>query len=179
MESNHETQTPTPPLDDARGCPTQRYWMTPLALLVVLAVVFTVRAFRQNSNVEQPPAEQTTNDAVGTTKLPTPPPRGETVSLEVDFGNGIVRACLALPWRAGMTVSDVLDAAAKFRPGLRFDRQGEGESAFLQSIEGIAGEGQAGRNWIYYVKNARGQRGIGVHELKSGDAVLWKYEPYE
>jgi hypothetical protein len=106
---------------------------------------------------------------------PAPRPDGETVSLAIDFGNGARREFAALPHRAGMTIGDLLRAAEQFRPALAFTHQGDGEMAFLTSLEGVANEGGDGRYWIYSVDGATGTVSYEQQALEPGSAVLWEF----
>jgi hypothetical protein len=117
----------------------------------------------------------TTTPAVATDWTPAPRPTGETVSLAIDFGNGARREIAALPYRAGMTIGDLLRAAQEFRPAIAFAHQGEGEMAFLTSLEGVANEGGDGRYWIYSVDGATGTVSYEKQALEPGAAVLWEF----
>ena len=101
------------------------------------------------------------------------------MSLEIDFGNGAHRQFHKLPWHAGMTVADLMEIAARYRPGLQVACRGANDSRLLTAIDGISGEGQGGRNWIFYLGKTRSPQGMSRQDLKPGDTVLWKYEPYE
>ena len=180
MESvDVERRTP-PEAGSACGCPIQGGWVI-VALGVVLAGVLAVQVFRPDEIVVESPIRPPAGDpaAAESTQAPATPPRGETVSLAIDFGNGVTRGFAALAWREDMTVANLTEEAARFKPGMRFTRRGEGDSAFLTAIDGIASEGRGGRNWIFYVGKTRGKLGFGAHRLNPGDDVLWKYEPYE
>ncbi|MBN1852764.1 MAG: DUF4430 domain-containing protein [Pirellulales bacterium] len=171
---------------DVCGCPAQRSWLLPLALLVVLACVLIVRYFLTNalpandvqvdSQRREPPGM---NNASAPAQFPANPPDGKTVSLEIDFGNGATRKFHTLPWHDGMTVMDLMESAAAYRPGLRFSSRGAGESAYLTAIDGITNENHGGRNWIFYLRDTPSPQGMGRQRLEPGDAILWKYEPYE
>lgn len=106
---------------------------------------------------------------------PSPRPEGPTVSLTIDFGNGVERRYAALPWREGMTVLDAMRAAAEFRPGLTFAYRGEGESAFLTAIDGTANAGADGGNWVYEINDEKASESMGLATLEPADAVLWRY----
>ena len=107
---------------------------------------------------------------------PTPIPDGDTVSLEIHFGNGARRSFDALPWRQGMTVADLMRLARDFRPSIRYEQRGKDAEAFLESLEGVEGGGDGQRNWLYRVNGELGDKSFGVFELNPGDEVTWSFE---
>ena len=143
--------------------------MFPLLLLVVLLValgaVLLNRFFVAGGDTSTTDAEWT----------PAARPTGETVRLEIDFGNGASREFAALPWQPEMTVGDVMETARDFRPAIRFTQQGEGESGFLTSLEGVANEGSGERNWRFSVNDRIGETSFCVAPVAAGDQVLWEF----
>jgi hypothetical protein len=106
---------------------------------------------------------------------PADMPQGETVALVIDFGNGARREFDALPWQAEMTVGDLLRAAGRFRPPVRFTQQGAGATAFLTSLEGVKNETGDGRYWLYQISDRRGDVAFDLATLSPGDRVTWRY----
>ncbi len=104
-----------------------------------------------------------------------PAAAGETVALEIDFGNGARREFAALPYRDGMTVGDALLLARDFGPSLAFTHQGEGELSFLTSLDGVANQGPGGRFWLYQVDGQRADVSYEVQPLSAGQRVLWQF----
>jgi hypothetical protein len=100
---------------------------------------------------------------------------GETVALEIDFGNGARREYAALPHRDGMTVGDALRLARDFGPSLAFTHQGEGELSFLTSFDGVANQGPGGRFWLYQIDGERADVSYEVQPLAAGQRVLWQF----
>jgi hypothetical protein len=148
--------------------PTRRWWLFPLLLLFVLLGVMALRNGRLGTAVENVRNED------GSTSVPSAAVTGQSVSLAVDFGNGAVRRFAALPWRRGMTVLDLLERAAAYRPGLSFRKIGSGEKAFVTHIDKMASNEKEGQYWQFWVNDQHGDRSCGVYELNSGDRVLWK-----
>lgn len=110
----------------------------------------------------------------------TPPATaGETVALEIDFGNGARREYAALPYHDGMTVGDAMRLARDFRPGLPFTHQGEGELSFLTSLDGVANQGVGGRFWLYQIDGERADVSYEVKPLRAGQRVLWQFKEPE
>ncbi|MEQ8208858.1 MAG: DUF4430 domain-containing protein [Lacipirellulaceae bacterium] len=148
------------------------WWMYPLVLVGALAIVGLL-AERAN----RPPMPEGTSLAEWTPLEPADnKPVAETVKLTIDFGNGATRSFEKLPWNEGMTVADLMQAAKEFRPGIRYEAKGEGKTAFLDSLEGVAGGGVNERNWLYRVNGEHAKKSYGVFELQPGDEVLWIYE---
>lgn len=143
-------------------------WRFPALLLLVLVAVAII-AFSQRPPVEI--AHSTTSDSW----TPAPLPTGETVQLVIDFGNGATREFNALPWSPNMTVADVLKTAQSFRPAIRFTQQGDGESGFLTSLEGVENEGDQQRNWRFLVDGDLGKTSFCIAQVESGSSVLWEY----
>jgi hypothetical protein len=142
--------------------------MLPIVLLIAAATVGAVlAAVRQRSRDEAPP---TKGDLAG---------GAATVSLVIDFGNGVRREFAALPSREGMTVGDVLRLARESRPPIEYATKGEGEMTFLTALEGVANEGGDGRNWLYSVDGVAGQVSFEVHPAPPGSAVLWEFRGRE
>lgn len=96
-----------------------------------------------------------------------------TVSLTVDYGDGVEKKFTALAWKEGLTVLDALSAAAKHPRGVKIDRRGNGELAFVTAIDDVKNDG--GKNWLYFVNEKAADRSCGIYALKSGDAVVWKF----
>jgi hypothetical protein len=111
--------------------------------------------------------------------LPSARPSGQTVALTIDFGNGAKREFSALPWRNGMTVADLMEAAHHFRPPITYTQKGIGAQAFLTSLEGVAHQTSQGNFWFYEINGKRGIRSFGIQPLLSSDRVLWIFGPQE
>lgn len=99
------------------------------------------------------------------------------VSLVVDFGNGSTindQANLELP----ATVLGLLEAV-KSDSGLEFEHSGSGETAFIKSINGVANEGNGGKNWTFRINGKLGDCSCGVANINEGDEVLWTLGDYK
>lgn len=101
-------------------------------------------------------------------------------SLTINFGEGEKSEIKAeVTSREALTVLDLLVAASQ-QEDFKITYKGKGETAFVESINGVVG-GENGKNWwIYYVNDNLAKRGSGVYQLNPGDSVQWslgKYEP--
>lgn len=72
-----------------------------------------------------------------------------------------------------MTVLDLL-----LKSGVEVVHTGNGESAFIKSIDRIVGGANGEDWWIYYVNGELANQGAGVVELKAGDRVEWRLGKY-
>lgn len=96
-----------------------------------------------------------------------------TVSLTVSYGDGVEKKFTAIPWKEGRTVLDALNAAAKHPRGIKVDRRGNGEFAFVTAIDEVKSDG--GKNWIFFVNDKAADKSCGVYPLQAGDAIVWKF----
>jgi hypothetical protein len=137
---------------DPNACPPcQTWWRLPLLLLLVLAAIlfWHSNGLREAKRAaEDGPAGEVVN-----------PARRETVSFTIDFGNGSRKEIVDVPWHDHMTVADALRGSKE----ISILEKGTGESAFLTTIDDVANEGAAGKNWTYEVNG------------KSADRVLWTF----
>jgi len=170
MESEQPITGGDPP---KRGEHSSGGWMFPALLVVVLAVAVGFAKFG-------PASTSTTNSSsLPSEWSPTARPQGETVGLTIDFGNGSKQLFEALPWRAGLTVEDLMREAARYRPSIHFTQHGKGETGFLQSIDGLKNQGTSGRNWMYEVNDRFAELSFCLQKLEPGDRVLWKFTGQE
>ena len=166
-----ETDDERPAGANADFSPRSNPWTLPLVLVAGAALVGTWLLLSKAAQQPAPSGDRTVESWT-----PAPLPEGETVSLTIDFSNGARREFAALPWKEGLTLGDLMRAARDFRPGIRYTQDGEGEMAFLTSLEGVANEGGAGRYWFYAVDDRRGEVSFEVQPLKAGAKVLWVYK---
>ena len=141
-----------------------------LIALLSLGIVLLVR-----SNDARHPAATGISQAYKETS----PPNGPTVSLGVDFGNGVKREFTGVAWAEGMTVGKLMEAAARMTPPLKYKVRGSGKMTFLISLEGVANGEGAGRYWLYEVNGQLADVSLAVRPLAPGDSVLWAFKPAE
>ena len=112
-----ETPAPSPATADAASPRAGNPWTLPLVLAVGLAaaswLLMTVR-----SDPDAPRAAGAAKESP--VAWASAAVAGETVALEIDFGNGARREYAALPHRDGMSVGDALRLARDFGPSLAF-----------------------------------------------------------
>jgi hypothetical protein len=104
-------------------------------------------------------------------------PKPPTVKLVIDYGDGVEKHFTALPWKEGMTVLDVLEAAAHHPRGIKLVHRSSGETAFLTQIDDLKNEGR-GRNWLYSVNGQQGKKSFGAAAVKAADTILWSFGEY-
>ncbi len=102
----------------------------------------------------------------------------KTVTMVIDYGDGVEKRFKRLTWKQGMTVLDAMNQAKMHRRGIRFESRGKKDTAFLTQIDDLKNEGANGRNWIYRVGGELGDRSFAIHPLEAGDMVLWTFGSY-
>jgi hypothetical protein len=157
------------PGDDPGGNQIHGGWVFPALLAIVLLVLAVIALCNR-----QPGSLRGDTESTGSW-TPSDQPQGSTVALEIDFGNGAKWEFAALPWRAGMTVADLMEAARKFRPGIEFTQQGVGASGLLIAIDGLDSEGSGGRNWRYHVDGRFAEVSFCLEPVEPGMSVLWEF----
>jgi len=105
-------------------------------------------------------------------------PAKKTVALVIDYADGVEKHFRELPWKPGMTVLDVIQAAEQHPRGSKFVYRGTGETAFLTQIDNLKNEG-SGRNWIFSINGELGKRSFAATEVHAADRVLWKFMQYK
>jgi hypothetical protein len=102
----------------------------------------------------------------------------QTVTLIIDFGDGVKKSFSQIPWTKGMTVLDAMNLAKPMHGGFDFKSHGSGATTFLDSIDDAKnqGGGANNRNWQYWVNAQYAQQGFGVQTLDPLDIVYWKYD---
>lgn len=104
-------------------------------------------------------------------------PSEKIVTLTIDFGDGVQKRFTQLPWNDKLTVLGALELAAKHHRGVKFTQRGSGETAFVDSIDGLKDQRQ-GKAWIYSINDRTGEKSAGIAALAPGDAILWKFDIY-
>jgi len=100
------------------------------------------------------------------------------VSLTINYGDGVEKRFTAIPWKSGVTVLDVLEAARKHPRGIRFKYRGSGQRAFLFQIDDVTNEGK-GDNWIFRVNKELAGQSFAITRVNAGDVILWEFGEYK
>lgn len=116
---------------------------------------------------------------------PTPAPVTTTASdenhqivqLVIDYGDGVQKHFVEIPWREEMTVLDALQYASEHSRGIELQSRGSGATAFLTQIDDLQNEG-TGRNWVYRVNGQHADRSCAVQTVKPADTILWEFGAY-
>jgi hypothetical protein len=101
----------------------------------------------------------------------------QTVALVIDYGDGVEKHFRGLPWREGMTVLELTQAAGKHPRGIAFEYRGRGATAFLFQIDDLKSQG-GGRNWVYRLNGELADRSFAVQALQPSDRVVWEFAEY-
>ena len=97
---------------------------------------------------------------------------GATLRVTRDFGRAEVGSVRADTLREDQTVMRLL--RSEFDVDTRFGGR------FVQSIDGIAGEGASGRrDWFFFVNGVESEVGAAEYELSPGDRVQWDLRPWQ
>ena len=99
-----------------------------------------------------------------------------TVRLTIDYGDGVQKTFVALPWKEKLMVFGALETATQHPRGIKVTHTGSGETTFVTAIDDRTNEGRSGSNWRYEVNGERLPVSAGVAELKAGDTVVWRFE---
>ena len=98
-----------------------------------------------------------------------------TVTLTVDYGDGVTKSISNLAWTKGNTVLDAMKEATARPRGISFSFTGTGDAAVLTKIDDVPNEGPGKRNWQFWVNGAYGDRSFAVFELQAQDVVVWRF----
>jgi hypothetical protein len=97
---------------------------------------------------------------------------GAELRVTRDFGHDLLASAALDPVREGDTVMRFLQSERDVET-----RYGGG---FVQSIDGLAGEGSGGdRDWFYFVNGLEAGIGAADYELSGGDVVQWDYRRWD
>ena len=105
---------------------------------------------------------------------------GQLVYLIVDFADLRPESRvleIEVPYQTGMTVLEAMNTA-KSNNKLEFEYSGNGETAFIKSIDGVSNQGAGKNNWIFYVNKELAKRSSGAFELEPGDLIEWRLGGY-
>lgn len=165
--------------DPPRDCfePRRWAWPTPLEFSVG-AMLIAILALTLTWTVRRDDAFRSAEDAK-IAYAEAPPPAGPTVSLTIDFGNGVERRFSGIAWKEAMTAADVMQAARRMSPGLNYEVRGTGEMSLLNSLDGVLNGAGDGRYWFYEVNGQRGEVSFAAHPIAAGDRVLWTFKKPE
>jgi hypothetical protein len=97
---------------------------------------------------------------------------GATLRVTRDFGRVQMGSADTQTLREGGTVMRFLRS--------EFDVETRFGGGFVQSIDGLAGEGFNGRrDWFFFVNGIEGEVGAGEYELSPGDRIQWDLRRWE
>lgn len=154
-------------------------------LVLTLAGVWAVKKWYVPAPSGQPASSP---GATSAGSRPAEVPQSSGITLVVHFPDGFHLTWAGLDYVPRMTVLDAMVAARAHRRPLVFASTGSGETAFLNSLEGLANEtggsggggGKAGstRCWQFWINGRFATSGMGAAILKPGDRVTWVFEPY-
>ena len=110
----------------------------------------------------------------GTKTADTPKREIGTVDLAVDFGKDKKPLSIAVVCSEDSTVLSTLERAHNMKE-LELEFRGSGETAFVESINGVKNEGAGGNNWIYRVNGKTGDKSAGIYKVDPSDKISWQF----
>lgn len=125
-------------------------------------LVATAIAEEESKQPEQPPRE----------------PEAKTVSMVIDYSDGVEMRFVNIPWREGLNIGDLMKYASEHRHGIALKVRGKGATSLLYRIDDLENQGGKGLNWIFKVNEKLGDRSFAITTLAPGDQVLWKFDEY-
>ena len=104
----------------------------------------------------------------------------ETVRLVIDYNDGVEKHFTALPWKAGVTVFDLLQEAKRHPHGIVLEYKDYGPKVgfMVTRIDDLANEGGGGqaKNWVYRVNDELATKACNKYQLRAADVVRWTFE---
>jgi hypothetical protein len=127
-----------------------------------------------NTNTARPANTNTVSNAAPVTnERDTQPVEQYTAVVTVQGTGGTTTYNVSVP--VGATVSDLMVLARK--QGLSYTtKQFGGLGAYVNSINGLSEDTNAGMYWVYRVNNVKATAGISTKTLNRGDSLQWRYE---
>jgi hypothetical protein len=116
--------------------------------------------------------------ATDDTKTQESAPAVTSISLTIDYGDGMQKRFPEIDWESG-TVADALRFAERHPRGIKTVTRGSGETAFLEAIDNLANEGANGKNWMFMIDGELAKQSFGATEVEVGADVLWVFRPFE
>jgi len=98
-----------------------------------------------------------------------------TVDLVINFGEETEPISKAIPCSVGSTVFTTLKRA-DMHGDLSLEATGSGETAFVNSINGLKSDANTRKYWFFYVNDELAKQGCGVVDVDPGDKVEWRYQ---
>ncbi len=109
-----------------------------------------------------------------TETAPLPKRQIGTVVLSVDFGSSAESIRVQIPCSEDSTVLNILQRA-ELNGDLKIQTSGAGETAFVQSINGVGGASTPDQYWTYLLNDELAKTGSGVTEVDPGDEIQWRF----
>ena len=109
-----------------------------------------------------------------TATAPLPKRQIGTVDLVVDFGAAAEKISVQIPCSEDSTVLDILQRA-ELSGELKLQSSGAGETAFVQSINGVGESNTSDEYWTYLLNGELAKTRSGVTEVDPNDEVQWRF----
>ena len=116
--------------------------------------------------------------SVGFTSLALATEDRPSISVVVDYNDGVQKHFTQVAWKSGMTVLDAMKSISEHPRGIKFSYRGKGSRALLYRIDDLENKASA-NNWLYRINGKLADRSFGIFEIEKGDTVLWKYGKFK
>lgn len=107
-----------------------------------------------------------------TNSVVSSPAAQATITLEIVAADGLQKKFEQVPLAEGET------ALAVTRKMVSVEMTGEGEMAFVTSIDGIAAQERQQQFWSLLINGQPSQVGAGSYVVKAGDGITWQLATY-
>ena len=147
---------------------------TTAPLTALTAVLLTAGLLAGCASTDEPAADATSSSSESTAGEETSAPAEETTDGASDDESGDADEAPELSYE-GKDGSTALALLLEADPSAAVT--GEGENAFVRSIDGVAANPD-NQFWVLYVNGEAASVGAGSLETKNGDEITWKLETY-
>ncbi|WP_299116376.1 DUF4430 domain-containing protein [uncultured Winogradskyella sp.] len=96
------------------------------------------------------------------------------------FHNPPWQACDYIPITPNQTsVFNLMNDASSCNPPVKFTFEGNGDSAYLTSIDGVENNQNGnGYYWVFLVNGKMANVGFAAYKLSDNDSVVWDYKHF-
>lgn len=103
-----------------------------------------------------------------------------TVAVVIDYEGRAEDASFEVPIVEGQTVYEAM-SAARDEGKIDFETTDHAGAPFVTEIGGVSGEGDGdeGRNWMYWVNGEPAAVGIGSLKMHDGDELTWRFTTFD
>jgi hypothetical protein len=106
----------------------------------------------------------------------TPSKLNRTITIVIDYGDGVEKHFTKINWEDGMTVAGAMRKAQAHPRGIRIELKPFGSAgSIVTSIDGEKNAGAGKKNWLYFVNDELAMKAFDKCDLAGGDRIRWVY----